>query len=167
MGHADPGLFIWALIAFGVLLAALAKFAYKPLHAAMKHREETIQASLDEAKQAREQARELLDRNEQQLQAAREETRHIIDEGHRLVDEMKREGEEEARVAAQQILDKSRRELQREAQKSLDELKGAVAGLSVRVARQVMREGIDEKRHEELTDTFIERLKKSYANRDS
>ena len=48
-----------------------------------------------------------------------------------------------------------------------NELKGAVAGLSVRVARQVLREGLDEARHEELTETFIERLKKSYANRDS
>ena len=167
MGSADPGLFIWALIAFGLLLAALAKFAYKPLAAAMQQREDTIQASLDEAKAAREAASELLARHDEQLQAAREETRQIIDEGHQLVDEMKREGAAKAQEEAEQILARTRKDLQREAQKSLDELKGAVAGLSVRVARQVLREGLDEARHEELTETFIERLKKSYANRDS
>ena len=49
----------------------------------------------------------------------------------------------------------------------MDELKTTVANLSVRIARQVIQEGLDEKRHMELADTFIDRLKRSHAGQRS
>ena len=38
----DPGLFIWTIVTFLVLLALLAKFAWKPLLQALEAREDTI-----------------------------------------------------------------------------------------------------------------------------
>ena len=48
----DPGLFIWTILTFLVLLWALAKFAWRPLLAALEERQQTIRKSLDDAKQA-------------------------------------------------------------------------------------------------------------------
>ena len=39
----DPGLFIWTILTFLVLLWALAKFAWRPLLAALEERQQTIQ----------------------------------------------------------------------------------------------------------------------------
>ena len=50
--QADPGLYIWALVVFGALALALAKFAWRPLLAALETRQEAIRKSLDDAAQA-------------------------------------------------------------------------------------------------------------------
>lgn len=163
--HFDSGLFVWTLITFAGLVALLAKFAFKPLRAALQKREATIRESLDSAEKARDEARELLTRNEAKLNEARDETRRIIGEGHKIVGDMKREAAERAKEEANTIIAQARREIEREVQKSLDDLKSTVAGLSVRISRQVIRSELDEQRHEQLADDFIERLKKSHAAR--
>ena len=49
----DPGLFIWTILTFLVLLWALAKFAWRPLLAALEERQQTIRKSLDDANRRR------------------------------------------------------------------------------------------------------------------
>jgi F-type H+-transporting ATPase subunit b len=76
---------------------------------------------------------------------------------------MKEEVKDSAKKEAVQIIDSARAEIDRELQRSLDELKSTVAGLSVRISRQVIKEQLDDKRHQELADEFVERLKKRQA----
>ena len=49
----DPGLYIWTIAVFLLLVAALAKFAWRPLLAGLKSREDAIRKSLDDAQQAK------------------------------------------------------------------------------------------------------------------
>lgn len=161
----DIGLTVWTALTFGVLLIALARFAYKPLREILAQRETVIRESLEKAEQARRGAEEILAQNEARLQSAREDVRRLIDDGHKIVAEMKHESQQVAREEAERIMTHAREEIDREFQKGLDDLKLTVANLSLRIARQVIREGLDEERHNELADTFIERLKKSHASR--
>ncbi len=156
---------MWTLLTFAGLVALLARFAFKPLRAALDKRETAIRESLNAAEKARDEAKALLEDNDAKLNEAREEARHIISEGHKIVTDMKREASERAREEADTIVSQARREIDREVQKSLDDLKSTVAGLSVRISRQVIRGELDEERHEQLADDFIERLKKSHAAR--
>jgi F-type H+-transporting ATPase subunit b len=48
----DPGLFIWTIITFLILLGLLAKFAWGPLLKALDERHATIRKSLDDADKA-------------------------------------------------------------------------------------------------------------------
>src|SRR5437868_1793605 len=50
----DPGLYIWTIVTFLVLLALLAKFAWGPLLDALEKRQDAIRKSLDDARQAKE-----------------------------------------------------------------------------------------------------------------
>ena len=155
----------WAVVTFLGLFGVLARFVFKPFRALMDERESSVRRSLEDAEKAREQAAELLARNDEQLAAAREEARKIIGEGHRIVTEMKNEAREGARREAETISARAQADIDREVQKSLDELKTTVANLSVRVARQVIRGKLDEEQHEQLADDFIDRLKKTHASR--
>jgi len=161
----DAGLVFWAVVTFLCLFGLLARFVFKPFRRLMDEREAGVRRSLEDAQKAREEAAELLSRNEEQLTAAREEARKIIGEGHRIVAEMKGEARDSARREAETITARARTEIDREVQKSLDDLKTTVANLSVRVARQVIRGELDEEQHEQLADDFIDRLKKSHASR--
>lgn len=161
MGHFDAGLFVWSLATFAVLLGLLARFAFRPLADALKKREDVIRGALEDAERAREEAREILDLNAAQLDKAKSEARDVIDEGHHIVAEMKKESARQAKEEADLIVERAREEINRETQKSLDDLKGTVASLSTRIAHQIIRENLDEERHDELAEAFIERLKKS------
>ncbi len=159
----DPALTLCTVITFAGLFLLLARFTFKPLRKVLDEREERIQGSLEEARTAREEAQRIMEENARRLDEAREETRRIVAEGHRIVADMKREAEERAKEEAALAVKQARAEIDRELQKSLNELKGTVAGLSVRISRQIIRGSLDEKRHEELAEDFIERLKKTHA----
>src|SRR5581483_6188755 len=49
----DPGLYIWTIVTFLVLLGLLAKYAWRPLLEALEKRQESIRKSLDDAQQAK------------------------------------------------------------------------------------------------------------------
>jgi len=49
----DPGLYVWTIATFLVLVALLARFAWRPLLEALERRKESIRKSLDDARQAR------------------------------------------------------------------------------------------------------------------
>lgn len=161
MGNADAGLFLWSLITFGLLLFVLSRFAFKPLARLLSERERTIQASLDEARMARDEAKAVRLENEKALAQVREEAGRVIQEGHRVVERMKREAADGARQEAEDVLRQARSDIDREMQKGLDELKSTVVGLSLRVSRQVIGEELNEDRHRRLVDEFVERLKSS------
>ena len=48
----DPGLYIWTILVFLVLVALLGKFAWKPLLEALDNRQESIRKALDDARRA-------------------------------------------------------------------------------------------------------------------
>ena len=61
MFEINPGLFLWTILTFLVVLAILRWAAWKPLVGALAAREEKIRGALDQAEQARHQAQTLLD----------------------------------------------------------------------------------------------------------
>jgi F-type H+-transporting ATPase subunit b len=158
-------LWLWTIATFALLVGVLSKFAFKPLSRVLEKREQAIQGSLDKAEQARVQAEKILAENDARLDKARDETRKIIQEGHRIVADMKREASDQSRREADRIVSQARTQIDREVQRRLDDLKGTVANLSVRISRQVLKGEMDERRHEELADELIERLKKAHGTR--
>lgn len=165
MGSFDPGLFVWTLVTFLALLTVLGRFAFKPLGKLLAEREKKISDSLAAATRAKESADQSLKESKEAISRARGEAGRIINEGHRVVEDMKREATENARTEADLIIKQARREIDQEVQRSLTDLKGTVASLAVRISRQVIREEVDDEHHDRLADDFIERLKKSYAGR--
>src|SRR6185436_13542137 len=55
----DPGLYIWTIATFLVLLGLLARFAWRPLLDALDRRADSIRKSLDDARQAKEELQRL------------------------------------------------------------------------------------------------------------
>lgn len=165
MGDFDPGLFLWTLVTFGVLLTVLGRFAFKPLGKLLAEREKRIADSLEAADLAKEAAQKALKESNGVISEARTEAGRIINEGHRIVEDMKREASSNAKTEADLIIKHARKEIDQEVQRSLTDLKGTVANLAVRISRQILRQKVDDQHHDRLADDFIERLKKSHASR--
>src|SRR5438046_1629737 len=74
----DPGLYVWTIATFVILLALLARFAWRPLLDALEARQDTIRKSLDDARQAKEELQRLQAESSRILQEARSEAAGII-----------------------------------------------------------------------------------------
>ena len=69
-----PGLMVWTLVAFVIMLFVLKRYAFGPVQKMIDERRDHIRASIDEADNAREEAKQLLEEH-RQLIARREEPR--------------------------------------------------------------------------------------------
>jgi F-type H+-transporting ATPase subunit b len=101
----EPGIFdgsladaIWATAAFGVLLVVLARFAWKPLLAALKNREEHISKQISDAEATRRNAERFLDENKQKGQ---ELLKRVAEEAQKMEREIIEKAKEEAAMMKQ------------------------------------------------------------------
>src|SRR5687767_8200855 len=96
----DPGLFIWTILTFLVLLTLLAKFAWKPLLQALESRQESIRKSLDDAQLAKQELERLQQESAQIIRQARVEAESIIaqsrTDAQRLNEDMRQKAKAES-----------------------------------------------------------------------
>ena len=84
----NPGLIIWTILTFLILLVILKKVAWKPILTALDNREKEIEDSLNRAEQAKEEAQKILEENQATLSKAEEESKKIIDQSRVYADNL-------------------------------------------------------------------------------
>src|SRR4029079_4840419 len=93
----DPGLYIWTIATFLILLWLLAKFAWRPLLAALEQRQDTIRKSLADARQAKQRLERLNVESRKILTEARVQAEQILSQtrtdASRLRDELKQKAQ--------------------------------------------------------------------------
>ena len=87
----DPGLFVWTILTFLLLLTVLAKFAWKPLLKMLKDREDLIRTSLEDAEKAQTELAKLNAEGEEIINKARAEAQEILSQGKSSAVKMKEE----------------------------------------------------------------------------
>jgi F-type H+-transporting ATPase subunit b len=135
----DPGLFIWSVITFLILVGLLYKFAFNPLMRLQKARQDSIHQAINEAEQLRDEAQDLLANYKQQLAEAREEAATIVDRARKAGESTKAEVLEEARVQAETTLAKARQQIERDTNQALQQIREEVADLTVAATEKVAR----------------------------
>ena len=153
------GLFFWALVIFVILVLILSKFAWKPIMAAIRQREDDIQHSIDEAKRVREEMATLKSENEVLLSKARAEREGMLKEAREMATQILAKSREEAVEDAKRIMDKTREEIRAEKLAALTEVKNQVAKLSIEIAEKVLRHELSNSAEQSaLVDKLVKEL---------
>jgi len=154
----DPGLFIWTILTFLALLALLAKFAWRPLLAALDTRQTAIRKSLDDAQQAKEELERLHVESGQIIQRARNDAEAIIaqsrSDGDRLRDELK----QKARAEADHIVKNAERQIQLETSRALEQIRHEAIDLSVMIASKIIQRNLSKADNEKLIDEALKQV---------
>jgi len=154
----DPGLYIWTIVTFLVLLGLLARFAWRPLLDALERRQDTIRKSLDDARQAREELQRLQAESARILAEARNEAAGIISSTRsdvaRFADEMK----QKARADAEAVVKNAQREIDTQTHRAIETIRREAVDLSVAVAGKILRRDITTADHERLVDDAIREM---------
>ena len=156
----DTGLQIWTLVTFVILLALLAKFAFKPIAQALDSRGQKIKQSIDDADKSRAEAKKLMEDYQKQIAEARTEAGKVIEEARQLGERVRKEVVEKANTEASAVAQRAQEEIVRQKEKGIQELKDTVAALSVQIASKVIEKEVNEATHRQLIDNLIKDLGK-------
>jgi F-type H+-transporting ATPase subunit b len=143
------GTIFWSALIFICFLLVLSKFAWKPILAAVKAREEMIKGSLASAEKARKEMLKLQSDNEAILRKAREEREIILKEARDVRDKLISEAKGKATEEAEKIVEKAKIGIEREKAKALSEIHHQVASLSVDIASKLLGEKLQKTENQE------------------
>jgi F-type H+-transporting ATPase subunit b len=152
----DLGNVFWTVLIFVVVLIVLGKFAWGPILGNLQARESFIHDALARAKRDRDEAEARLREYEERLASARAEATAIVDEGRRDAEVVKRRIEEAAKVEADKMIDRARREIHLATVTATRELYDLSAKLATDLAARVLGREMTAKDHERLISEAID-----------
>jgi F-type H+-transporting ATPase subunit b len=156
----NPGLILWTILTFVIVLVILRRVAWAPLLAALKEREDSIRTSLQNAEEARQQAQKLLEENKKLMATAEEQSQRIIKDGRDMAERLKAEILEKANTSSQQMVVQAREEIQREKESALVQLRSEVAELAIMAAGKILDANLDPAKQRAIVDAAIRDINK-------
>ena len=153
-----PGLMIWTIVAFLVTLFVLKRYAFGPIQKVIDDRRDIIRRSLEEADNARDEARKLLEEHRQLLQGARGQAEEILAEARKTREAMEKRMREETEAERQRRLEETRKEIEAETTRALEVIRAEVALLTVEATQRVVGQVIDPDRDRQLIEDAIKDL---------
>jgi F-type H+-transporting ATPase subunit b len=154
----DPGLFIWTIVTFLVLLVLLAKFAWRPLLQALETRQNSIRKSLDDAQQARLELERLNAESAQIIARARQEADAIITQSRADGERLREEIRLKARAEADLIVKNAERQIQLETNRALEQIRHEAVELSVMIASKIIQRNLTKEDNERLIDEALRQV---------
>ena len=154
----NVGLMIWTLLVFGVSMYFLAKVAFPRIAEALDKRQRAIEESIDTAERTRREADELLAEHRERLTAARQQADEIVARARKTGETAEEELLAEARAKREEMMDQTRRDIEAETRRAIQQIRAEVADLTVLATEKVTRKSLDDADHRRLVDEALSEL---------
>ncbi len=145
----DPGLFIWTVVVFLVVLWVLNKYAFGPIKNMLAKREEGIAEALNQAQKAREEMSNMKNDNERILNEAREERSRMMREAKEAKDMLIAEAREKANAEYNRIVEEAQQAINNQKMAAIIEIKNNVGNMVLEVSEKVLRRELQNKPEQE------------------
>ena len=154
------GLLFWQALIFLILLLLLGRFAWKPILSSLKEREDSIDAALKMAEQAKLEMQSLKAGNEKLLADARHERDQMVKEGQHIANQIVEKAKTDATAEANRIAQQARESIQQEKNQALAEVRNTAAQLSVDIAERLLRRELaDPAAQQQLVTEYLKDVK--------
>lgn len=154
----NPGLIIWTIVTFVLLVIVLGKFAWKPLLQALQAREKEIADALTAAEQAKKDAERMIAENKAAMEKANAETARLIAEGRAVAEQVKNDIVAKANESAKKMLEQAKDEIAREKESAVQQLRSEVADLAVTAAEKILDESLDGAKQKKMIDKVLQQM---------
>ena len=146
------------VVNFLVLVWLLAKFAYKPLTRMLDERSRRIADDLRKAEEDRLGAERLKSEYQEQLNQARVKAQEIVEKAQRQVEIDTERQLSELRAQIERMKQTAEEEIAREHEKALAQLRSEVVTWSVAAAGRLIAQNMDNELNTKLVVEFIDKL---------
>ena len=157
----DPGLFIWTILTFLVLLALLAKFAWKPLLAALESRQEAIKKSLDDADKAKQELAKLQQESTKIIDQARIEADSILTKTRSDAERLREDLKTKAKEEADSMVRNAEQQIQLQTRQALQDIRQEVADVAVMVASKLIERNLVKEDNDRLISETLKQIELS------
>jgi len=147
--------YIFQIVNFIVLYLLLRRFLFTPITRFMEDRARKIQEEKERAEAERKNAGKIRKEYEEKIKSIDRQAEIRFKEAGREGEKQGREIISAAKARARSIINDGYRELEREREKALREMKHQMVSLSVAAASRIIERELDEKKHRALVDDFI------------
>jgi len=156
----DPGLFIWTIITFLLVLFLLSKFAWKPLLKVLQDREDEIKASLKDAEIARTELERVNLESEKILNDARAEARKIQAESKSVSEKQRDEIIQKAKEEAKKIAVSAESQIKMEKDLAIKQIQEKVVDLTFSISEKVIKKNLNTNDNKEIIRDSLKNLEK-------
>jgi F-type H+-transporting ATPase subunit b len=153
-----PSLAIWTVVVFIGLLGVLARFAWKPLIAALQQREEHLEHVLQETERVRNESEALLAEHRRRMASTEEEVRAMIAQAKADAQAMSAEIARQAAAEAEATRQRATRDISSAKDQALAEIWTRTADIAVSVAGKVLAKSVGPDEHKRLVEAAINEL---------
>jgi F-type H+-transporting ATPase subunit b len=150
-----PGLMIWTIVCFLVVLFVLKKYAFGPIQQMIDQRRERIEQAIAEADNAREEARKLLEEHRKLIGQAKAESEEILGEARRLAEAQRDRVKQETEEDRQRRLEETRRQIEQATAQALGQIRDEVGKLSLLAAEKITRKSLTDADQQRLIDEAL------------
>jgi len=154
----DPGLFMWTIVTFLIVLFILKWKAWGPLMSALDKREDDIKNALSAADRAKEDAEKASQDYEELVKKAHTEAQQIISDSKSAGERVKNEIESAAKEKAEEMIEKATIQIEAESQKAIQEIKSSVVDLSLEAAAKIIEKNLDSEDNRKLVDQTLDSM---------
>jgi len=152
------GLMIWTLIAFGVTFLILRRYAFPPIQEALDKRARAIGESIEAAQKTKHEADQLLEEYRARLREAREQADDIVARSRRAAENIQDEAKADAKKYRDELMESTRKDIEAETRRALDEIRKEVANLTVMATEKVTRMSLDDDEHRRLIQEALDEV---------
>jgi F-type H+-transporting ATPase subunit b len=151
----EPAELIGGAVAFLFVAGLLGWLVWPKIREAVRKREEQIQGSLEDAEKAKADAQRAQKDYESQIADARGEANRIIEEARQSAEQVRKDLVAKAEAEAKQIVDRASEQIEAERQRTVQELQGSIADMSIELAEKVVGRSLDTSAQREMVDAYI------------
>jgi F-type H+-transporting ATPase subunit b len=151
-----PGLMVWTVITFLIVLFVLRRFAFSRIQGLIDQRRDRIREALDEADKARSEARELRELTAKEREQAKLDREQILDDARRQSQRLAEQARERADADLKEALEKNREELAAENQRLREQIRRDVVELTLFASEKVTGKVLDQDDQRRLIEETVE-----------
>jgi F-type H+-transporting ATPase subunit b len=154
----DPGLFIWSIVTFLVLVALLAKLAWRPLLQALEARRAEIASALENSDRARAELQRVHQDAAKLLAEARVEAGAIVSRTRADAERLREELRQKAMADAAAVTKNAEQQIHLETARAVRQIRDEAANLSIAVASKLLGREVSAKDNDALIQDAIKRF---------
>tara|TARA_B110001454_G_scaffold36181_1_gene35677 strand:+ start:1754 stop:2314 length:561 start_codon:yes stop_codon:yes gene_type:complete len=157
----DPGLFIWTVITFLIVLAILRWKAWGPLIETLDARAKQIEDSLLKAEKVTAQAEAQAEKNEKVLQGARNAAQEIVTKARDAGDKLKQKLETDGKEQYDSMLNKAKEQIKTAKQKALSEIKNTVVDIALEASEKILKRNLNNEDNKKMIEETVDEFKRA------
>ena len=159
----SPGLYIWSLVIFLLVLLILKKYAWTPLLDFLDQREKEISDSLAMAESAKADLEKVKEESQAILNEAKNQGKSIVSDSKQKAEDSANKILNDAKAKSDEFLVEAKSKIDLEKKRAIKEIKEEVVDLSLDLASQVLQRNVKDDDNNQFVQSSLKAMKKDKA----